>query len=258
MSTFKATFIVFAVLFLGVWKTNAQIFIGHEVGVMSGPAGFFTDYGERWDLKNNLSNEGVGVGIMHFMNFAYRKQCSCTDTEWFFSKHFRIRNEINYLRSRLEHFGPTASKDSEGGRQLRAMHGFSELFQIGSALEYHPFGIRDTRNFSTRFSPYIGIGVHYVNYHPDAYSDLGPLDSPKVLFSTFEDGLNLESGSTFAIVGNGGIRFRIGRSGDVFVDGRAYYYNTDYIEGLDVQGQQNKFNDFVIWFNFGYVYYINF
>ncbi len=255
------TRVVFAILFALFFcpkKTFAQLNIGHEVGIVAGPAGFFTDYGERWNVKNNLENGGFGVGLIYYLNFAYRPKCSCRSNKSFFSKYFKIRSEIDYFQSRLEHFGPVADSDSEGGRQLRAMHGKTQLIQFGAALEYHPLGIREFRDFATLFAPFIGVGVHAVHFNPTAYSDLGDFDSPKVLFRTFEGGLDLTRGTTFAIVGNAGVRYRIGRNSDLMVEGKLQYYNSDYIDGLDVQGPQNKFNDFVMWVNLGYVYYLNF
>lgn len=240
------------------WKSSAQLNISHEIGVLAGPAGFFTDYGERYNLQNNVSNEGLGIGLVHFMNFAFKKECNCKSNDGWFSRYFRIRNEIDYLRSNLDHFGPVAEKDNEAGRQLRAMHGFTETFEAGTHLEYHPMGIRDFTNFAVLFAPYIGLGVHYVHYRPDAFSELGELDNPKVLFPTFQGGLNLEPGNTFAIVGYGGVRYRLGRSSDLLIEGRAQYYDTDLLEGLVTQGPQNKFNDFVLWLSLGYVYYLDF
>lgn len=250
--------ILFLLISLWPGKTSAQFNISHEIGVITGPAGFFTDYGERWNIRNNLENEGFGAGIVHYMNFAYKSECSCKHTEWWFSKHFRIRNEFNYMSSKLDHYGPVAAKNTEGGRQLRAMHGNSYLYEVGSALEYHFFGIREFRDFAVLFGPYISLGVHYVNYHPNAYSELGDIDSPKVLFPTFEGGLNLESGNTFAILGSAGVRYRVGKFSDLQVDLRAEYYDSDFIDGLNVQGAQNKFNDFVLWLNLGYIYYLDF
>jgi outer membrane protein W len=254
----RAIFILILVLSLWSGKAYSQIHISHEVGVITGPAGFFTDYGERWNVRNNLENEGFGIGLVHYMNLAFKPECSCRPTQLFFTKHFRLRTEIDYLRSKLDHYGPVASKDNEGGKQLRAMHGNTELFQAGLALEYHFFGIKEARDFAVLFAPFVSLGVNYVHYNPDAYSDLGPLDNPKVLFNTFEDALFLESGSTFSIQGSGGLRYRLGRFNDLQVEARAIYYDTDKLEGLDVQGAQNKFNDFVLWFNVGYIFYLNY
>ena len=252
-------FLLFSIIILG-YSQNAsgQLSFSNEVGVIAGPAGFFTDYGERWNVKNNLDNGGFGVGLVHYMNFAFKPECSCRPTSLWFTKYFRIRNEIDYLRSNLDHYGPVAEKNSLGGQQLRAMHGETQVIEAGTSLEYHFLGIKKARDFGYLFAPYISLGVHFVHYRPTAYSDLGPLDSPKVLFDTFEDGLFLEPGNTFAILGSAGLRYRLSRFSDLQLEARATYYDTDKLEGLDVQGPQNKFNDFVLWFNVGYIYYLDF
>ncbi|PTX45155.1 hypothetical protein C8P64_1146 [Christiangramia gaetbulicola] len=255
----KTRAIIIITLLLSLWsgKSFGQLYVSHEVGVITGPAGFFTDYGERWNVRNNLENDGFGVGLVYYANLAYKPYCNCKPTKLFFRKHFRVRAEIDYMRSNLDHFGPVASKNTEGGRQLRAMHGSTELYQGGLALEYHFFGIKEARDFAVLFAPFISLGANYVYYSPDAYSELGPLDNPKVLFNTFEDGIFLESGSTFSISGSAGVRYRLGRQNDLQLEARALYYDSDKIDGLDVQGPQNKFNDFVLWFNLGYILYLN-
>jgi len=239
-------------------NATGQLSFSNEVGVLVGPAGFFTDYGERWNLQNNLDNGGFGVGLVHYMNFAFSTECNYRPTNLWFSKYFRIRNEIDYFRTNLDHYGPVAEKNSLGGQQLRAMHGQTEIIEAGTSLEYHFLGIRNARHYGYTFAPYISLGVHFVHYRPTAYSELGPLTSPKVLFDSFEDGLFLEPGNTFAILGSAGVRYRLGRSSDLQLEARATYYNSDKIEGLDVQGPQNKFNDLVLWFNVGYIYYLDF
>ena len=254
----KVILTLMLILSLCTSKAFGQLHISHEIGVIAGPAGFFTDYGERWNVRNNLENEGFGAGLVYYMNFSLKPECSCLPTKLFFTKHFRIRAEIDYFQSNLDHFGPVASKNTEGGRQLRAMHGNTQVYQGGLSLEYHFFGIKEARDFAVLFAPYISLGANYVHFRPDAYSELGPLDSPKVLFNTFEDGLFLEPGNTFSIQGSAGLRYRLGRYNDLQLESRAIYYNSDLIDGLDVQGPQNKFNDFVLWFNLGYIYYLDF
>jgi len=236
----------------------AQFGMSHEIGVLAGPAAFFTDYGERWNVRNNLENGGFGIGLIHYMNFVYSTECDCYNIEGFFNDHFRIRNEIDYLQTKLDHFGPVASKDSDGGERLRAMHGFTEVIEIGTHLEYYPMGIRDFTNFGYMLSPYISLGVHYVRYNPDAYSDLGDLDNPKVYFPAFENGINLEAGNTFSVVGSLGVRYRLGMTSDLLLESRWMYYDSDWLDGLNVQGKQNMFNDFAFWFSLGYVYYLGF
>lgn len=254
----RAIYVLLLLIALWPGKSFAQFHISNEVGVLAGPAAFFTDYGERFNLRNNLDNEGFGVGLVHYMDFAYRAECTCKRREWFFSKHFRIRNEIDYFHTKLEHYGPTAQGNDESGRILRAMHGKTSLWQIGTSLEYHFYGIKEFRDFGVLWSPYISLGVQFINYNPSAYSDLGPIDSPKVLFRTFQGGLDLERGNSFAIIGSGGFRYHFTRRSDFNVEGRWMYYETDFIEGLSPVGPQNKFNDFAFWISVGYIYVLNF
>lgn len=257
----RGTKTIFTVIFLLVFlnrAAHAQIHVINEVGVLAGPAAFFTDYGERWNIKSNLDNGGFGVGLVHYMRFSYKRDCSCFRRTNYFGDHFRIRTELDYLRSDLEHVGPATKGDGENAKKLRAMHGFTETLEGGLHLEYYPFSLNRFNDFGYWISPYIALGIHYVNYSPQAYSDLGPLDSPGVLYPSFENGVNLDSGHTTAIAGSMGFRFKINVRHDIMLEGRWHYYSTDYIDGLDVQGVQNMYNDIIFWFNLGYIYHINF
>ncbi|CAN5410263.1 glutamate dehydrogenase [soil metagenome] len=256
----KSRFIVFFIFLFVVstQKSFTQIGISHEVGVLVGPASFFTDYGERWNVKNNLENAGFGIGLIHYMNFAYRAECNCYATDNYFNDHFKLRTEIDYFYSDLEHFGPVASKDNLGGHLLRSMHGKSQIFEIGAALEYYPLSIRDFSSFAFMFSPYISLGAHYVYYKPSAFSDLGDLDNPKNVFPTFVGGMDFDGGSTWSIAGSIGLRYRLNVVSDLGIEARWHYYDSDWIDGLNINAPQNKFNDFLFWFNIGYIYYLNY
>ncbi len=259
MSAIKPFLLVFGFFLLFGGKVSAQFGMSHEVGIMAGPANFLTDYGERWNVQNNVRNAGLGVGLLHFVNFAYSNKCDCYAWDSYFASHFRIRNEITYLRSDLEHFGPVANGTGEGARQLQAMHGETELWEAGTLLEFHPLRIRDFTNFGYWFSPYLIAGAHFVTYKPDAYSDLGSLNNPKNVFRTFRDGgIKLHRGTTYSIVGGAGARYRLAWNHDLMFEARFHYYGNDWIDGLNIQEPQNMYNDVVFWVNVGYVYYINF
>lgn len=254
----RAFLFVFFILVLQNGKLHAQFGMSHEIGVFGGPANFLTDYGERWNVENNIRNAGLGIGLLHFMNFAYSNRCDCYAFDSFFKSHFRIRNELNFLRSDLEHFGPVANGSGEGARLLQAMHGKSEVLEVGTLLEFHPLRIRDFTNFGYWFSPYIAGGAHFVTYKPDAYSDLGSLDDKNNVFPAFRNGINLERGTTYSIVGALGARYRLGWHHDLMFEGRFHYYGNDWIDGLNIDQPQNKYHDVVFWVGVGYVYYINF
>lgn len=87
MSASKPFLLIYLFILLS-GKVSAQFGLSHEVGVMAGPASFLMDYGERGNVENNIRNTGLGIGLLHFMHFAYNK-CDCDS---YFVDHFRIRN----------------------------------------------------------------------------------------------------------------------------------------------------------------------
>lgn len=237
-------------------RAYGQWGVGQEIGVVAGPLAFFSDYGIRYNFETNTGNTGWGVGIVHYMNFAYKADCNCYATYNYFNDHFKIRTELDYLQSELRHFGGVAAKNNTGGEQLRAMIGSSRVFEVGAHLEWHPFSIRDYTAFAYPFVPFFSLGANFVSYNPDAYSTLGPLEEN--LFHTFKGGVNTETGSTWSIVANAGARYRLGRFDDLVVNINWRYYDTDWLDGLNHDNPQNKAKDLVFWMNIGYIYYLNF
>lgn len=62
--------------------SNAQFGgFSHEIGVIAGPVAFQSDYGERHDLSTNSGNTGIGIGIIHYLNFSYKAECNCYTPE---------------------------------------------------------------------------------------------------------------------------------------------------------------------------------
>ena len=58
-------------IFLVSQSAFSQIGIAHEIGVIAGPVVFKSDYGLRTDWDTNVGNTGFGIGIVHFLDFAY-------------------------------------------------------------------------------------------------------------------------------------------------------------------------------------------
>lgn len=242
--------------FFGREQAFGQWGIGNELGVVAGPLAFFSDYGIRYNFETDAGNTGWGVGIVHYMNFAYRADCNCYTTDNYFNDHFKLRSEIDYHETELRHFGDVAKKSNKGGEQLRAMIGSAQVFEIGAHLEWYPLSIRDYTAFAYPFVPFFSLGANFVSFKPDAYSTLGPLEEN--LFHTFQGGVNLERGSTWSIVGGAGARYKLGRFDDLVLNVQWRYYNTDLLDGLDHDNPQNKFNDVIFWLNVGYIYYLDF
>lgn len=253
MTRQSTLFLLMLFLFsLGSEKASAQWGVGQEIGVVAGPLAFFSDYGLRYNMETNTGNTGWGVGLVHYMNFAYRADCNCYTTDTYFNDHFKIRSEIDYHQTQLRHFGELVSKYDE----LSGMIGSSTVTEIGAHLEWHPFSIRDYTAYAYPFVPFFSLGANFVAFKPTARSTLGPLEEN--LFHAFEGGVNVESSSTWSIVGGAGARYRLGNSNDIVANAQWRYYFTDFLDGLGHEAPQNKFNDVIFWLNIGYIYYINF
>ncbi|MFV8837085.1 THC0290_0291 family protein [Salinimicrobium soli] len=253
----KSLMLGFFLFLFGRAVTFAQVgLVAQEIGIVGGPVAYYTDYGLRYNLETNTSNSGVGIGLVYYLNFAYRADCSCYTLDTYFNDHFKIRAEIDYHFGDLNHFGETSRKNNEGGKQLRAMVGNIKTFEIGAHLEYYPLSIRDYTAFAYPVSPFVSLGANFVGYDPYTYSTLGPLEDN--LFHTFKGGVQQEAGSTWSIVLGAGVRYRLDRVSDLVMNLQWRYYDTDWMDGLNHDNPQNKYNDMMFWLNVGYIYYLNF
>ncbi|MBF4983303.1 glutamate dehydrogenase [Nonlabens mediterrranea] len=246
----------FIALICAAHMANAQLGISHEVGIIAGPVAFQSDYGERYDWSTNKGNIGTGIGLVHYINFAYRADCNCYTQDTYWNDHFKIRNQLAYHVTTLDHLSELADRPSLAGLQLRSMTGKAKVFEIGTHLEWFPLSIRDFQEGQPKFAPYFGIGAHYVNYRPEATSELGPLNNPVTTYPTFIDRIDTSQGSTFALVGDIGFRYKISELSDLLVSSAWHYYDSNYVDGLSPRNVNNRSYDFIWWFNVGYIYYL--
>lgn len=255
--------------FLGIFQqtVHGQFGFSNEVGIIAGPVAFYSDFGQRNDFETNLNNIGFGVGIVHYLNFAYRGDFNIYTRYTYFNDHFKIRTELDYHITGLEHFGEwvAADKTSLFAEQLRAMSGSVTVIDIGSGIEYYPMSIRDFQANANRLMPYLGLGVHFVVFNPEVSSSLGDLNSPISTPSKYYNSFQQQAGSTFSAVGRVGVRYKIGQFSDIMLDSRWQYYFSDWVDGLNpslenngvVEVPENKSNDWIYWLSIGYVYYVN-
>lgn len=260
---------VIALLLLGGTHGFAQLGFSHEIGVIVGPVEFRSDFGSRFDEETNLGNMGIGIGIIHYINFAYRADCNCYSTDNYFNDHFKLRSEVSWNYTVLDHHGEWVQPDkvSDNADRLRGHHGVAENFDIGMQLEYFPKSIRSFQAFSYKFAPFISLGVHYTSFTPQASTDyrspnpnveFGDINDPRNFYSYWEPGsINPASGTTWSVVTSVGVRYKFTKLSDLMLDLRWQLYFDDWIDGLNHQLNFNKFNDWLIWLNFGYVYYLN-
>lgn len=244
--------------------TFAQDGSSHEIGIIAGSASFTTDYGQRYDFRSNVGgNVGAGLGVIYYLNFTnYRYKWNQRTN--YFQEHFKLRAEFSYMSADLDHHGKYVEEDSYSGEQLRAMHGKTELFNLGTQLEFH---IVDIVDFGSRriprlkFSPYVSIGLMADFYNPSLESDLGNWkEDPSVLYPKWaEDGaVDTSSNFTGSLTWGIGTRIKVGEYSDLLIESRWQYFFTDWVDGLNAkEDPANKYNDWLLWVHVGYVYYLN-
>lgn len=250
----------FLLLFLN--SAYAQSGFTHEIGVVAGPLQLKSDYGSRKDSKTNFGNIGFGVGIIHYINFSYRADCDCYTDDTYFNDHFKLRNEISWNKTKLEHFGEWVdpSRTSIEADQLRAHTGEANNIDIGTQIEFHPISIRSYQSFNYLFSPYISLGAHYSFLNPTVATTYGNGDETDSnnFYTAWESGsVDTSATSAWSIVSGIGTRYNLTMKSDILLDLRGQYYFSDWVDGLNHQLDDNKFNDWLISVNIGFIYYLD-
>lgn len=247
---------------------HSQLGFSHEIGVIAGPVAFQSDFGVRQDFETNAGNTGIGIGIVHYINFSYRADCNCYTTDTYFNDHFKLRSEISWNKTKLDHFGKwvDASRTGPNADKLRAHHGEANNFDIGMQLEFFPKSIRSFQAFGYKFAPFASLGVHYTSFNPEVTTDYGDGNilnannfyDPWVNGqSSVTDVINNQAGSTWSIVSSIGTRYKLTALSDLMLDLRWQYYFSNWVDGLNHTLQSNKANDWLVWLNFGYIYYLD-
>jgi len=246
---------------------HSQLGFSHEIGAFVGSVAFQSDFGQRSDLETNSGNTGIAVGIVHYINFAYRADCNCYTQDTYFNDHFKIRSEISYNKTKLEHFGKWVddTRTSEEAAQLRAHTGEAENLDIGMQLEYFPLSIRAFSAGAYSFAPFGAVGAHFVSYNPSVSTTFGNgnINDNSNFYNYWDDVadgdpfVSDEGGTTWSVVASIGTRYKLSILSDLFIELRGQYYFNDFVDGLDHKLESNKNNDWNIWLNFGYIYYLD-
>ncbi len=249
-------------------EANAQLGFSHEIGAIAGPVAFQSDYGVRHDFKTNAGNTGIGIGIIHYINFSYTAECDCYNPETYFNDHFKLRSELSYNKTEFDHFGKwvAADRTSLEADQLRAMKGESAVTNIGMQLEYFPLSIRDFTARIGSLGPFVSLGAQFSYYNTKANSTMGPLGTPLTTYPKYLTptdnrpyGFSSESGTVWSIVSSVGSRYKLAPLSDLMIDLRLQYYFSDWVDGLKPNPdlyKENKANDWLVWLNVGYIYYL--
>jgi hypothetical protein len=256
---------LFAIFGITTFAT-AQSSLAQEVGIVFGPVVFQSDYGQRNNFDTNIGNTGFGVGIVHFINFSANN-----NRESFFTEHFKVRSELSFNTTKLEHFGYWVEREKEKNlvQHLRAMHGNSTVVNLGAQLEYSPFmKIHDFENSIGSFSPYVSLGFQASYYTTKVDSRLGTLGLPQTTFPKYltpsdgrQYGFSSESGVVLSVTAGVGVHYKLTEMSDLMFEARYQGFNSDWVDGLNPNKdlyKENKSNDSQVWFNVGYIFYLEF
>lgn len=251
--------------FIGISTVSKAQDIAQEVGIVFGPVTFQSDYGERHDLETNVGNRGIGIGIVHFINFSANN-----NRESFLSEHFKVRSELSFNTTKLDHFGGylQTAKNKLAVAQLKAMSGKSTLVNLGAQAEFSPIKIHDFENNVGSFSPYISLGFQVSYYSTSVSSTLGPLGTPATTFPKYlipsdghQYGFSSENGIVLSATAGLGVHYKLTTMSDLMFEARFQSFNSDWVDGLNPNKdlfKENKANDWQVWFNVGYIYYLEF
>ncbi|OIQ29932.1 MAG: glutamate dehydrogenase [Bacteroidetes bacterium MedPE-SWsnd-G2] len=251
-----------SIFFLSTNWSYSQLGFSQEIGAIIGPVTMQSDFGVRNDFETNSGNTGIGIGIVHYINFAYRADCNCYSTDTYFNDHFKWRTELSWNKTTLNHFGKWVdeSRTSTDADKLRAHSGLAQNTDFGMQLEFFPKSIRSFQAFSYPFAPFVSLGAHYTWYSPEAYTSYGDqnINNPDNFYSRWEPGsINPDGGSTWSVVGSVGTRYKLTILSDLMIDLRWQYFFSNWVDGLNHQLDSNKADDWLVWLNFGYIYYLD-
>jgi len=200
------------------------------------------------------------MSVVHHINFAYNRNYNS-----YFNRHFKMRNQITFHQTSLNHYGQWQRGDSRGAEQLRAMSGKTTVVELGTGLDWFWTELRAYERSTKVFNPYGGAGINLVYFNPSVDTSLpGQIGSVENTFPTFlpetsdgRDRISQSADLTLSINFQAGTRYRLSDNLDLFLEGRWHFFASDFVDGLDPRGSQNKSNDWMFFLNFGFTYYLD-
>ncbi|MNX42510.1 hypothetical protein D3C86_729340 [compost metagenome] len=146
------------------------------------------------------------------------------------------------------------------------MEGSTKVTNIGMQLEYFPLSIREFSASIGKWGPFVSLGAQFSYYSAEAHSSMGPLGTPLTTYPKYLTptdgrpyGFSTENGSVWSVVSSVGTRYKLTPLSDLMIDLRLQYYFSNWVDGLNPNPdlyKENKANDWLVWLNVGYIYYL--
>ena len=250
---------VFLLLFTFFQTLQAQIGNSFDIGINIGAISIQSDYGERGNIKSNLTgNVGYTTSLVLYKNFYGRTNFWNSRTNWL-EEHIKLKAEVSYFKTTLNHYGTYVEGTSASALLLKAMHGTSSVINFGIVVENHFLNLS---NFSTyrnghRFSPFFSFGGMFGISNATVTSDLGdPITNPALLISVYQQAIYTEQLTVGSAVFGLGTRIKISDRSDFVLDARWQGYFSDKVDGLKPKIDANKYFDWTSSMTAGLILYL--
>jgi hypothetical protein len=250
---------LFIVLWLMGFSTWAQYRTVDSYSFFTGYSFMKSDFGARNDWNTNINNTGVELGGKIFLNlFPFHWQ-------WQGMYHFRTNVIFDISYGRVDHIGKwTEGKTGPIANKLRNMYAKPFTVGVGFGMEY---SLQDLQYFNFtrlygiyRFNVSIGVDLMGFYYTPNIASNLGDITDPveqfNILHPRFVGKIYPQSGFTFGTTFKLSFHYQINESYHIYLENRATWFASDKIDGLDVNDEPDKFNDWLFTPAFGIIYFI--
>ncbi len=251
---------VFLLFFTSFQTLQAQIGNSFDIGINMGAISIQSDYGERGDIKSNLTgNVGYTTSLVLYKNFYGRTNSWNSRTNWL-EEHIKLKAEVSYFKTTLNHYGAYVERPSTGATLLKAMHGTSSVINFGLVVEHHFLNLSSFSTYRNehRFSPYFSFGGMFGISNATVTSDLGDYTTnPSLMISAYqENAIYTEKLMVGSAVFGLGTRIKISDRSDFVLDARWQGYFSDKVDGLKPELDANKYFDWTSAMTAGLVIYL--
>ena len=240
---------------------KAQHFV-HDFGIHAGTASIQTDYGQRDDFLSNYANVSASISFTHTLHFFNRNtQWNNNHKLW---SYLALRSEINFIpNASFQHFGEFAEQNNASGELLRSMTGKASITNIGFQFEYYLHCLKDYIHplSNLKFNPYILAGLQFTSFNNEINSTLGDwTQNPNVLPAKWRpsDATDVGPGTTFAATFGAGIRYNLTRKIDLNAQANWQFFLSDSVDGLTANVDENLNNEWLLSFQVGVIFHLNF
>ena len=196
-------------------------------------SGFFiggTNY--QGDLVETLApypqETGFGAGLINYYKF---------NPKW------RLRGQVFFGKVT----GSDRNAEKDPGRVKRNFHFETTLGEVALMIEWAPFAIaRDSLSVERlrKVSPYLSLGVGAARFDANTSFETTIGNGFLALIEADKQAMNKSLNAVIPI--GGGIRFDLGKTWELGIEGGARYTFTDYIDGVSLTANPDQ--DDIYWF----------